>query len=662
MSNPASKRKDDGGEHGQPPAKKGKYNPLLKGKKKVVLLSREERKAQAKHRKAQKPHAEVVSQLNRVWSVSLTALKPEERSKKIDELLAASKGRIALVAARHDASRVFQNLVKHGSHRQRALVLDELAGRMGSLAADKYGHHVVLKLLQNAKKEARRRVVDELQASAQRLAFHLDGAKVLDYAYATAQQGQRDAVLRHFYGAEFALFGDGGAAGGKAEEEEASGEGGELIDRLLAAHPEKRASVLDSVERALQKAANKEMLMFRFVHTLARQFLERAAPAKARDVASLLHAHVVDLYHSEDGARALMHCLEQGTPKERKVLLKSLKEAVHGAASDPHGFMVVVRALDVVDDTVLLRKQVLQPLLDEDVLELADNINGSRVLLHLLAPRDLRYMHPSLVARLQPVPETSRKDPEQRRKELLDVSRAPVLECVAANAGRLVRSRVGCRVVVEALREAAAGGKPLDGEPRKAMKAVARSVVGGSGEEEGGGGARAKFVAFGGGGGSDDDDSNKDDDGKQGSKKKKDKKSEDLAVLEHPCAHYTIKRIVAALKEESEEASRYFNAQLVAAIEEAGDLADMVVVNRPAFVMEALLKAMDGDEREAFCKKLGRLTDEMKEAGTAGGKALAAEVEGKADGGVGAASSSSSGKRKDTEVRRSARKRARKEG
>ena len=113
-----------------------------------------------------------------------------------------------------------------------------------------------------------------------------------------------------------------------------------------------------------------------------------------------------------------------------------------------HGHRAVMTALDVVDDTTMLRKTVVADLLEPGCLDqLCAQKQGRRVLLHVLAPRDphffdqwtIQLMQPTFVP--APAPEgsaesesrmvpTSKKEPALRRAEILtDLGPALVVWC-----------------------------------------------------------------------------------------------------------------------------------------------------------------------------------------------------------------------------------------
>jgi pumilio family protein 6 len=114
-----------------------------------VAYSRQERKDMKRERKASKPNADVIAEANKLWQVSLVNMTAAQRAAKIDELLAAIKGKVSEIGLKHDASRAIQIAVKHATEAQKHALLAEVKGQFKKLADDHYGHYIVIKMLSN---------------------------------------------------------------------------------------------------------------------------------------------------------------------------------------------------------------------------------------------------------------------------------------------------------------------------------------------------------------------------------------------------------------------------------------------------------------------------------------------------------------------------------
>jgi pumilio family protein 6 len=66
------------------------------------------------------------------------------------------------------------------------------------------------------------------------------------------------------------------------------------------------------------------------------------------------------MIHSRDGARVAIYCLWYGTNKDRKLLIKSFKSFIVKIAKEEQGYPVLWTIFDIVDDTKLVSKMILQ--------------------------------------------------------------------------------------------------------------------------------------------------------------------------------------------------------------------------------------------------------------------------------------------------------------
>ena len=172
-----------------------------------------------------------------------------------------------------------------------------------------------------------------------------------------------------------------------------------------------------------------------------------------------------NLAFTASGARLLCHCLAAGDAKYRRGLLGSLKSHVRTVAADANGARVLVTIFEVMDDTREVNKTIFKEILgkelDEELrkLELLGQVNHlvSRVPLlwsfnatppkWLTTDEDLKVVAEIRERRT----ETSKKDPEKRRTELVEALSQPLLDFIAGNAAALSETGYGCQFIAEVL-------------------------------------------------------------------------------------------------------------------------------------------------------------------------------------------------------------------
>ena len=392
--------------------------------------------------KASKPHASEVEKSNRLWE-KLRSDKTEgaERERLVDEVLALFSGKVLNVLQKHDAARVLQSVFKHGTAAQRDALMDELQGHVLAVAKSHYGHFLLISILRHGTTHHKQRLVKELVSHAAELVVHAEGSAVLQILYDNvASQEERTAMYRTLWGKEISLFHDGR-------------DGASTLAGLFGADPACKPRVLRQLGATLDKAARKGLALTSLVQRGGAELLEEVDAAQRAELVGTFREHAAHIMHTRDGCRIAIGCVRHGDAKDRKGLLKSLKGFCNRAALDPHGALVLVAALESVDDTVLLTKGVLAELI-ADLPALAVHPHGQLPFLALLAPRSSRYFHPDQTALLGEAGggAHSKKEPAVRRGELLAHVLPHLLDHCAAHAASLAVHPHGAHLLYEVAR------------------------------------------------------------------------------------------------------------------------------------------------------------------------------------------------------------------
>merc|ERR1719464_1534108 len=118
-----------------------------------------------------------------------------------------------------------------------------------------------------------------------------------------------------------------------------------------------------------------------------------SSPRKLEEMAELLTPSVMQLQNVKEGVSALVGLVNASMKfknKTRKALLRALGEFSVTMACDASSVLLILRILEVYDDTVLLSKYVLRVLLRSKEVLLCHE-RACLVLLLLCAPRSERY-------------------------------------------------------------------------------------------------------------------------------------------------------------------------------------------------------------------------------------------------------------------------------
>ena len=350
------------------------------------------------------------------------------------------------------------------------MIARELKGDYKTLAESKYAKFLIGKMLVHGDEETRDMVVPEFYGHVRRMIKHSEASWILDDIYrGIATLSQKAALLREWYGAEFALF-----------RSDQTGPASADLKKVLEDHPEKRTPIMRSLHDLVNLLVQKKTTGFTMLHdAMLQQFLNLAPGSEeATEFIELLKSDeegdlLKNLAFTKSGARLVCLALAYGNAKDRKQIVKTYKENMRTLAYDAYGHQVLLAVYDVIDDTVLVSKSVFpelvgkEPLAEsqqQDLLQAVSHINARVTLLYpfcgklkaILPNEDLKLLDEIHRIRAR----TSKKDSEVRRKELVTSLSPLLLSLITSNAKELVSTSFGCQFVGEVLL-GAPGGREL---------------------------------------------------------------------------------------------------------------------------------------------------------------------------------------------------------
>ena len=529
----------------------------------------------------------------------------------------------------HDASRVVQAAIQFGNIEQRTSLLKELASSIPELAKIQYAHFVVIKLINYcggnetnvAKKDnsaieqvanQRRTILKAFKGHMTKLAVHAVGARCVELLFGSFPPKEIVPLRYELYGPHL-TFSVSATHGNKSLME--------LIQQL----PDKRENILKFLSSLLSKAGDKGLYSFEFYQKLyweyvqcllemqneqkdelALKSMEVGKQRIQQEVAPTVSEHAIQMISSRAGTRVMCECAAYGTAKDRKKILKSLKGYTLSSMLHRDAYLLILRVLETMDDTVTVQKMLLQEITvqpkdkEEEknpaspLLELALHDTASKIFLRLLAPETHSYMDPLELDILAPATmtdadgnsvSTSKKDISVKQAELLKYLQAPLEQLALKHTLELLRSNAGSKV----LREIMLSFPTSD---------LAKAIVASTHQTE----------------------------------KSADDKQTHLDVFEDPITHLVIKTIVMyevedeeltkklTQKSNPERLKKYRDTGISVAKElyneYKGSLMDKIgFCNRGAFVLEAMchVKGVGNDVKKELAVSVGKLEQLGKE-------------------------------------------------
>ncbi|EOA30085.1 hypothetical protein CARUB_v10013191mg [Capsella rubella] len=354
-------------------------------KEQNVSLSKKELRVQAKElaqarKKKRKPHYTLEQELASLWEkMRRRDIGKEDRSKLISEAVRKMKGKIPEIAVSHVSSRVLQTCVKFCSQAEKDAMFTELQPNFLNLAINKYAIHFIQKMLDGASKQQLAACISSLRGHVASLLRHVFGSAVVEHAYHLGSAAQKQELLAELYSTELQLFKGLTSATEKS-----------VVD-IIAKLGLQKGAVNRHMTKIIQPILEKGIVDHTITHKLLIEYLTIADKTSAADVLQLLTGPLLlRMVHTRDGSRLAMLSIKHGSAKERKKIIREMKERVIKMASDQFGSMVLACIFSIVDDTKLVSKIIVREL-EPSLKDLVMDKNGRRPLLQLLHPNSSRY-------------------------------------------------------------------------------------------------------------------------------------------------------------------------------------------------------------------------------------------------------------------------------
>lgn len=431
-------------------------------------------KALAQDRRAAKPNADLILRSKKIWERlrRKSHVPKEERDELSTELFEIITGRVKDFVFKHDSVRVIQCALKYATPAQRRQITEELKGNYRELAESKYAKFLIAKMVVG-EDESRDAVVEEFYGHVKRLIRHPEASWIVDDIYRTiATKQQRAMMLREWYGPEFVVF-----SKSKKTPENVSAD----LSEILAENPEKRGPIMQHLKEMTNQLVQKKTTGFTILHDALLQYflnLKPGSPEIGEFLSMLRDDEEGDCYKNlaftKSGSRLVCLALAHGSSKDRRIILRFFKTHIKLLAGDQYGHTVLLAAYEVIDDTVMTSKAIFPELLGKDLdstaqeqelLAQTEHLTARIPLLYLMSPEPPKWLlTDDSVAILEEVrairTETSKKEPEKRRMELLKEISPALLDLIASKAKFLAQSIFGCQFVTETLFGAVGDAKP----------------------------------------------------------------------------------------------------------------------------------------------------------------------------------------------------------
>ncbi|CAD6237409.1 GSCOCG00002298001-RA-CDS [Cotesia congregata] len=529
---------------------------------KVIKKERKELRAKRKSKK-----------LENIYDISIEGKKideqmrrkdcpPEERTELCQKLFKLFEGNLVKLVFTHDISRVIQILIKYSSAEMLATVAAELKPSFLNMIQSKYARNCIKKFFKYGNDQIRSDIFAACEGHVVQLMSHSVAAPIMDYILykknkkdknkkCWASEQVRSTFKQEFYGNMYRTSKDSSV---------------KCLSDVFAKAPDMKSATLSAVKMNVTKILSKNPNCL-LIHSVLAEYLTICEVNDRAELIGTLKESVVELLATKDGAKVAMICMWHATAKERKAMLKVMKEQIKEIATSEYGYLFLLAMLDSVDDTVLVKK-IFVPEFLSHLQEIVASEHGKKVVLYLVARRDTHYFHPALISILSEGDNnlTSKKSPDIREKELLEAVIEPMLESIAGDVNSWLADGPVMLVTHAVLKAASGNEKLVD-----AWNAIADFLV----NEE----STLKH------------------------------EEADIKAVEHPALHLVLKKLIVADKERVEREETSFGDLLVQKMS-SDVIKRWVEYNRACFLIILLLE----NERESVVRELkNKLKDLVKE-------------------------------------------------
>lgn len=344
----------------------------------------------------------------------------KERIKLISKAHTLLKNNYSKVVLTHDMSRIVQWVFKYSDSTIRQDIFNELQPLLLSMIESKYAKNCIKIMLKYGSPEMRSNIVSSCYGNVVRLMSHSVSVPILELIYSKwSTDIEKICLKQEFYGDMYKMAKDKNVK--------------TLFDVFKTAKDMKSAT-LTAVKGNLTRILNKGLVRCPLIHCVLLEFLSNCSNEDRTEMIVTLRNFILELSESKIGSKVAVTCIWNGTNKDRKIIMKCLKENVKNVAMSEHGYIILLALFDSVDDTVLLNKLILSEIQTE-LTEIALNEYGKHVILYLVARRDSHHFPPLIVKYLEQGDDnaTSKKPANIREKALLDSICDPLLEAIITN-------------------------------------------------------------------------------------------------------------------------------------------------------------------------------------------------------------------------------------
>ncbi|XP_037818715.1 protein penguin [Lucilia sericata] len=370
-------------------------------------------------RKQSKNTYEISIEAKQIYE-KLKCRKTEKKAELVEKLynLFSLGDTIKKVVMAHDTARIIQCMLKFATPSLREQLSERLMPFAVEMSISKYAHFCVLRMFKYGSPVTKSKLVDSFIGSIVKLACHNISSKILDHVYLSVANAKQKAYMRQeFYGDLYKKSKD------------------DNVKCLADCYKETtnmKASILSSVKANLEHVSNKQLVDNSLVHAVMLEYVKEMEEDKVEETVTMFAPLIPLMLTTKDGCQAAIICFHKSTPKNRRAIIKNIKEHLVKICTHEHGHIFAIAVLNALDDTKATKKAIYDTIHPE-LQTLMANQWGRRVIEWLVSPGDTNCFHPTFIATIEEGLQYGKKDKEVRRKEIFEQIEEPIATAISEN-------------------------------------------------------------------------------------------------------------------------------------------------------------------------------------------------------------------------------------
>ncbi|XP_061398364.1 protein penguin-like [Musca vetustissima] len=380
---------------------------------------KQEKKDLKLKRKQGKDTYEISIEAKQIYE-KLKCRKTEKKAELVEKLynLFNTGDTIKKVVMAHDTARVIQCMLKFASPSVREQLSERLMPLAVEMSISKYAHFCVLRMFKYGSPVTKSKLVDAFYGHVVKLACHSVSSKILDHVYLSVASAKQKAYLRQeFYGDLYKKGKD------------------DKVNTLADCYkdtPTMKASILSAVKANLEHVSNKQLVDNSLVHAIMLEYVKEMDEDKVEETVTMFGPLIPLMLTTKDGCQASIICFYKSTPKNRRAIIKTIKEHLVKICTHEHGHLFTIALLNSLDDTKATKKAIYDTIHPE-LQTLMANQWGRRVIEWLISPGGTNCFHPTFIATIEEGLQYGKKDKDVRRKEIFEQIEEPIATSIAEN-------------------------------------------------------------------------------------------------------------------------------------------------------------------------------------------------------------------------------------